>query len=188
VRAALVLILAAACVRTPKRADYDPYQATGLRPDNADRATPPADVEKSALAVGAKAPAIQAKLADHELAVIVFYRGDWDEHDRALLRDLQAHAPMTAQRKAVVVAISVDSPETSEHLAQGEQLGFPLLSDPGHRMIAAYGVFDDERELAWPAIFVVARDQTIRWRWLAPSTAQRITAGEVLAAIDGLAP
>jgi peroxiredoxin Q/BCP len=188
VRAALVLILAAACVRTPRRADYDPYRSVGLRPDNAARATPPADLEQTALAVGAAAPAVKAALGDHDLTVVVFYRGDWDEHDRTLLRDLRAHAAELAQRKAAVVAISVDSPETSEHLALGEQLAFPLVSDPGHRVIETYGVFDGEPELAWPSIFVVDREAKIRWRWLAPSAAQRITTTEVLAALDRLAP
>lgn len=186
-RAAILLLLVTACLRTPKRADYDAYQSVGLRPDNAARATPPPDLATSALAVGAKAPAIKTSLPAHDLLVVFFYRGDWCAYCRAQLRELQAHAADFAARKAVIVAISVDSPETSEHLAEGEKLGFPLVADPGHRVVAAYGVFDSETEIAWPSIFIVDAAGTIAWRWLASDFKQRITTTEVLAAIDGLA-
>jgi len=188
VRFALLSLLIIACVRTPKRADYDAYQAVGLRPDNAAKSAPPADITNSALALGATAPPIRSALPEHELLVVVFYRGDWCPYCRAQLKELEAHRDDFAKRKAAVVAISVDSPETSEHLALGEKLSFPLVSDPGHRLIEGYGVFDGETEIAWPSIFIVDRKGQVAWRWLATDFEQRITTTEVLQMIDALPP
>jgi peroxiredoxin len=189
VRAALIVVcLATACYRTHGyRGGQDLYQPVGIRPDNAAKATPPPDIGKDALAVGAKAPAFAATLPDHDWLVVVFYRGDWCQYCRAQLRELQAHAADFAQRKAAVAAVSVDSAETDAHLAEGLALTFALVSDPGHRLIEKYGVFDGETELAWPSIFVVDRGGTIRWRWTADDFKKRITTIEVLAALDAAA-
>ncbi len=185
-RAALISILAfAACYRTHGyRGGLDMYDPVGLRPDNAGRATPPPDLGKSALAVGADAPPIRAMLPAHQRIVVVFYRGDWDAVDRKALADLQAHAAELAARKAAVVAISVDSAETDEHLAQGIKLSFTLLADQGHRVIEQFGVFDSDTEIAWPSVFVIDHDGKIAWRWIADDLAKRPTAVELLAALD----
>jgi hypothetical protein len=66
------------------------YAALGHKPANARRATPPANIDKSALAVGATVPAIELveaasgkpwtlaeALAKHARVMLVFYRGDW---------------------------------------------------------------------------------------------------------------
>ena len=184
-RLALIVLCLAACYRTHGyRGGKDLYEPVGMRPDNADRTAAPPEIGKDAVAVGAKAPALAAKLPDHDWLVVVFYRGDWDAYDRAQLRELQAHAADFAQRKAAVAAISVDSAETGAHLAEGLTLSFALASDPGHRLIETYGVFDGETELAWPSIFVVDHAGVVRWRWIADDDKKRITTIEVLAAID----
>ena len=188
-RAALILIalLLAACYRTHGyRGGLDMYDAVGIRPDNAARATPPPDLPKSALAVGTDAPPIRAMLPAHERIVVVFYRGDWDATDRKQLADLQAHAADFAARKAAVVAISVDSAETDEHLAQGIKLSFTLLADQGHRVIEQFGVFDPDTEIAWPSVFVIDHNGKIGWRWTANDLGTRVTTAELLAAIDAL--
>ena len=184
-RAALIaLLLAASCYRTHGyRGGLDMYDAVGIRPDNADRATPPSDLATIALAVGHDAPPIRAMLPAHERIVVVFYRGDWCAECRKALADLQAHAADFATRKAAVVAISVDSAETDEHLAQGIKLSFTMLADQGHRVIQQFGVFDSDTELAWPAIFVIDHNGAIAWRWLATDVHTWITATAVLDAM-----
>jgi peroxiredoxin len=184
VRAALILVLLAACYRTHGyRGGLDMYAAVGLRPDNADRATPPPDLDKTALAVGHDAPPIRAMLPAHERIVVVFYRGDWCTECRKALADLQAHAADFATHEAAVVAISVDSADTDDHLAHGLELSFTLLADQGHRVIEQFGVFDSDTELAWPAIFVIDHNGAIAWRWLATDVHTWITAADVLAAM-----
>ncbi len=179
----------------------DRYTAVGLRPANAERATPPGGLDDQAIALGAPAPTASVRattgaawslpdaLATHPRVVVVFYRGDWCGFCRAQLVELSGEAPAFAARGAAVVAISVDSVDTSSHLAEGLRLGFPLASDPGHRLIDAFGVFDGETELAWPAIFIVERNvrgDEIVWRWLADTFRQRLATAELLAALDAM--
>ena len=186
-RAALILILLAGCYRTHGyHGGLDLYDPVGLRPDNAARATPPPELATSALAVGHDAPPIRAMLPAHQRIVVVFYRGDWDAVDRKQLAELQAHAADLAARKAAVVAISVDSAETDEHLAQGIKLSFTLLADQGHRVIDQFGVFDPDTEIAWPSVFVIDHTGKIAWRWTATDLGKRVTTAELLAAIDAM--
>jgi hypothetical protein len=88
----LVAALLVACSKDPAppaSGSGTNYEALGKKPTNARRPTAPPDIEKNALAVGAKAPdlaltdATGAKwtLADaltkHKRVMLVFYRGDW---------------------------------------------------------------------------------------------------------------
>jgi hypothetical protein len=97
-RLALVLLVLAACgsKETPTTTgsgtgtgSAPAYDALGKKPANARRPTPPPGIEASALAVGAKAPAVElvdasgapwtlaTALSKHARVMLVFYRGDW---------------------------------------------------------------------------------------------------------------
>jgi peroxiredoxin len=65
-------------------------------------------------------------------------------------------------------------------LAERLALTFPLLSDPGGAAIKAFGVFDDETEIAWPSIFIVNTDGTVAKRWLADTYKERVATPDVL--------
>ena len=45
-------------------------------------------------------------------------------------------------------------------------------------------MFDDETEIAWPSIFVIAADGTIVKRWLADTYKERIATTDVLRELD----
>lgn len=203
--AALLLILAACWTPSPRASvpASDRYTAIGQRPTNAERATPPGGIDDQARAVGTAAPtgtardsagaswSIATALTAHPRLVVVFYRGDWCHFCRAQLAELSGQAAGFAQRDVGLVAVSVDSVDTSAHLAEGLHLAFPLISDPGHHLIEAFGVLDGETEIAWPAIFVIdhtAAGDQIAWRWLADTFRQRITTTDLLAALDALPP
>lgn len=168
------------------------YAALGKKPANARRPTAPPNIEAKAVAVGAKAPAIEAKdtagspwrlgdaLASHAKTIVVFYRGDWCPFCRTQLGELQANLPELAKQDIGLVAIAVDEPATSKVLAERLHLTFPLVSDVGGAAIKAFGVFDDETEIAWPSIFVVAADGTVVKRWLADTFRERIATADVL--------
>lgn len=66
------------------------FAALGNKPANARRPTPPPSIDRSALAIGATAPAVDLvdaatgtpwtlaeALAKHARVMLVFYRGDW---------------------------------------------------------------------------------------------------------------
>ena len=61
----------------------------------------------------------------------------------------------------------------------GAPPGFPLLADPDFRVINRYGVFNPEpfngRKVPHPAVFVIDRAGSVRWRFL--NTDARIRAG-----------
>ncbi len=59
-------------------------------------------------------------------------------------------------------------------------LGFPILSDPKAATIRAFGVFDEDTEIAWPSFFLVGKDGTIAKRWLADTYSQRVSTEDVL--------
>lgn len=50
----------------------------------------------------------------------------------------------------------------------GATLDYTLLSDPGHRVIDRYGIFNQdaapEREIPHPTTLVIDRDGVVRWK------------------------
>jgi alkyl hydroperoxide reductase subunit AhpC len=61
------------------------------------------------------------------------------------------------------VAISGDSPFCHEAFAKASSFPFPLLSDVHRAVIRAYGVLDEERNVAYRSTFVVDGDGMLRW-------------------------
>mgnify|MGYP002641570848 CR=1 FL=1 len=86
-------------------------------------------------------------------------------------------------RGASIVGISVDQPETSRKLHRKLGLGFPLLSDPDMKVIKAYGVAMDGRDIAVPSIFILNAKRRIIWSEVADDFTDRPGAGEVLARV-----
>ncbi len=82
------------------------------------------------------------------------------------------------------MAICVDPLDRSKALAEKLGVKYPLLSDPKREVIGGYGVEDEENGIAWPAIFIVGRDGTVRWRSLAETFKERPTSEVVLQALD----
>ena len=78
------------------------------------------------------------------------------------------------------MAISVDEVPAGRALTDKLGLGFPILSDPKATAIRAFGVYDEDTEIAWPSIFVVAKDGTVVKRWLADTYKERIATDDVL--------
>lgn len=61
------------------------------------------------------------------------------------------------------LGISGDSPFCHEAFAKASKAGFPLLSDVHRTVIRAYGVLDEDRNVAYRSTFVVDRDGLLRW-------------------------
>jgi peroxiredoxin len=72
----------------------------------------------------------------------------------------------------------------------GAPPGFPLLADPDFSVINRYGVFNPEpvngRKVPHPAVFVIDRAGSVRWKFL--NTDARIRAGnkDILLALKEL--
>jgi thioredoxin-dependent peroxiredoxin len=48
-------------------------------------------------------------------------------------------------KNIVVIGISPDTPETQKKFDEKHDLGFPLLSDPDHKVAEAYGVWGEKK-------------------------------------------
>ena len=58
-------------------------------------------------------------------------------------------------------AASVDTPEVNAEFAKSLELDFPILSDPGKQVAAAYGVVTPERQVAFRWTFYIGTDGKI---------------------------
>ncbi len=61
------------------------------------------------------------------------------------------------------LAISADSPFCHEAFAKARSFPFPLLSDVHRTVIRAYGVLDEDRNVAYRSTFIVDRAGVLRW-------------------------
>jgi alkyl hydroperoxide reductase subunit AhpC len=63
----------------------------------------------------------------------------------------------------VLLAISGDSHFSHVEFARARGFPFPLLSDIHRAVIRAYGVLDEDRNVAYRSTFIVDRDGLLRW-------------------------
>ncbi|MGA2293147.1 peroxiredoxin-like family protein [Bradyrhizobium sp.] len=104
-----------------------------------------------ALKVGDRAPAFtlndpdgkpisSADLLARGPLVISFYRGVWCPYCNMELQALEAARLAIETAGATLVAISPQKPANSRRSARENSLGFPILSDPGNEVAAAFGL------------------------------------------------
>lgn len=95
--------------------------------------------------------------------------------------------------RTAVVGVSVDSPFANKEFAAKNGLNFPLLSDITRDVIKQYDVvFNDLAgvkgfTVAKRAVFVIDRQGTIRYKWVAPEPKVEPNYAEVTAAVKKLA-
>ena len=95
-------------------------------------------------------------------------------------------------------AISVDPPDVSKEFAvklaadgQGE-INFPLLSDPDHRTIDAYGLHDPAYDggrfagIPHAAVYVIDKRGIVAWAKVESNYQERPTNDDIRAALNGL--
>ena len=176
---------------------------------------------KRAAKVGEKAPFFVLKdpdgksvslvelLADGPL-VLTFYRGAWCPYCNADLQALQAALPELEKYGVKLVAISPQIAPNSRRSQRENKLTFPILSDPGNEVAAAFGlrfklpdyladlyksVFKNDLAVAngdqsWtlpmPARFVIAQDGTILYAEVNPDYTRRPDPEELLPALQKL--
>ncbi|PYS37952.1 MAG: hypothetical protein DMF71_17620 [Acidobacteria bacterium] len=95
-------------------------------------------------------------------------------------------------------AISVDPPDVSKNFADkiasdGKgALSFPILSDPEHKVIDAYGLRDPAYEgqkvygIPHPAVYVIDTQGKVAWARIESDYKQRPTNEEIRAALESL--
>ncbi len=95
-------------------------------------------------------------------------------------------------------AISVDPPDVSKSFAEkigsdGKgKINFPLLSDPEHKIIDAYGLRDPAYEaqkvngIPHPAVYLIDKQGRVAWAKIEADYKQRPTNEQIRAALDSL--
>lgn len=170
-----------------------------------------------ALGVGAKAPeftlaapdGIEVSSADflsRGPLVVSFYRGVWCPYCNMELEALEAARPDIEASGASLVAISPQSAVNSRKSVRQNGLGFPILSDPGNAVAAAFGLrfelpdylvelYKDLRndlpsfngDASWtlpmPARYVIGTDGVIAYANVEPDYTRRPEPKDLLAAI-----
>jgi len=93
-------------------------------------------------------------------------------------------------------AISVDPPDVSKNFADkiasdGKgAIGFPILSDPEHKVIDAYGLRDPAYKgqkiygILHPAVYVIDKQGKVAWARIESDYKQRPTNEEIRAALE----
>ena len=61
------------------------------------------------------------------------------------------------------MGISGDSPPCHHAFVEARGIAFPLLSDMHRTVMRAYGVHDEDRNVAFRSTFIVDRDGILRW-------------------------
>jgi len=100
--------------------------------------------------------------------------------------------------KVSLYAISVDPPDVSREFARkiaadGKgKVGFPLLSDPEHRTIDAYGLRDPAYEgqkiygIPHPAVYLIDKQGKVAWVKIESDYKQRPSNEEIRTALNSL--
>jgi len=95
-------------------------------------------------------------------------------------------------------AVSGDSAEKNRQLAEKiaadgrGAINFPLLSDPEHKTIDAYGLRDpayaggEQEGIPHPAVYVIDKQGRVAWAKIETDYKQRPTLEEIRAALDAL--
>ena len=97
-----------------------------------------------------------------------------------------------------VLAISVDSPGQSREFAEkiaadGKgKIDYRILSDPGHRVIDAYGIRDPDYNgqkfegIARPTVYVINKDGRVTWMKVELNYKERPTNADIRAALEAV--
>jgi len=96
--------------------------------------------------------------------VLLFYRGYWCATCREELLDLKDQYGRISQQDAEVVAISTDSIDEAKNMAVDLKLPYKVISDPDHRIIDMYDVYDSENDTAFITIFIIDKTGVVRFK------------------------
>ena len=149
--------------------------------------------------VGERIPSLQAADQDGRMRtfedlrgpkglLLLFHRSaDWCHHCKGQLVELESQRQEFEGRGIHVAALSYDSVEVLKTFADRASIGFPLLSDPGLRMIQAFGLLNPALEeddpwygFAYAGYFVLDQEGTVTSRYFNEKNNDRATSAGIL--------
>ncbi|HEY3421635.1 MAG TPA: peroxiredoxin family protein [Methanocellaceae archaeon] len=119
-----------------------------------------------------------AYLGKSNLALF-FYRGHWCSTCGNELKGLKQEYDHIKQLNTEVVAISTDNPDETKNLAVDLKLPFKMISDPDHRIIDEYGVFDSENGTAFITLILIDKEGIVRHKKIVEGLEDMFSANDV---------
>ena len=112
--------------------------------------------------------------------VLFFYRGYWCATCREELLDLKSEYSRITTQGGEVVAVSVDSIDETKNMATELQLPYKVISDPDHRIINMYDVYDSDNGTAFITLFLIDKAGVVRYKRSIAGLEDVVTATDVV--------
>jgi peroxiredoxin len=88
----------------------------------------------------------------------------------------------------VLLTVSADPREKTDAFSHWVHAPFSMLSDPGLRIINAWGVREEGKKIAAPCMFLVGPGGVVLWRYLGKNMTDRPGIDRILGILDLHAP
>lgn len=118
--------------------------------------------------------------------VLFFYRGYWCATCREELTDLKKEYSRITTQDAEVAAISMDSVDEAKDLAVDLQLPYKVISDPDHRIVDMYDVYDREDDTAFITLFLIDKAGVVRYKRSIAGLEDVVSAADIVNKLKGL--
>ena len=129
--------------------------------------------------------------------LLVFYRGSWCPMCNFQIGKLEEDRTLFEEWDVQIVAISTDTPEGATKTLKEMRAQFPILLDPDHSAIHAFGIHVTKREFwdlpskmhrkrdyAMPSVFLLAEDGTLMYQYIGKSFTDRPENDELINAVS----
>ncbi len=126
-----------------------------------------------------------AYLGKSNLALF-FYRGRWCSTCGNELKGLKQEYDQIKQHNTEVVAISTDNLDEAKDLAVDLKLPFKVISDPDHRIIDEYGVYDSENSTAFITLILIDKEGIVRYKRIVEGLEDMFSAEEVTERLEDM--
>ena len=157
------------------------------------------DNKQRGLEVGSVAPQWNLKGADGKLTglfryfnepvLVFFFRGTWCQSCRKQIEQIKAQWEWISPLVQVIGIMREDETSVNEFLA-ANPLPFPLLSDPGAKIIQLHNVYQrfglNGFRIAYPSTLLLDKDHVVHYCYVGLSQFDRPEIGEILEEIRKL--
>jgi peroxiredoxin Q/BCP len=118
--------------------------------------------------------------------VLFFYRNSLCQTCREELADIADKYNYIVQQDGEVIAISTDGIDVAKNMALDLHLQFPVISDPNGDIIKLYGVYDHNMDTAYPTVFLVDKNDVVRYRKTIEGLNDLVPADEIVNRLRGM--
>lgn len=125
------------------------------------------------------------------LALFFVRSAEWCPYCQIQLLDLNNHAQAFKKAGYAVASLSYDPVDKLKRFSRKYNISYPMLSDPGSDAIKAFDLLNKDQDpgsktygIPYPAIFMIASDQTITHKFAEKGYKNRPWLEEVLGALE----